>query len=125
MRYLLLCFLCFPMLMAAQSVSSGSESSREEGISESFDGDDTVTSGFWIAPNPSDEFIDIYASGISGEISIHVFTILGKKLYSFRPQGLRDKLLLHEDVTSWLPGTYLVRLEQNGTVLKTMRFIRR
>lgn len=81
---------------------------------------------FWIAPNPSLEFINVYGNGDRPEkLAIHVYTILGRRLYTFHPELQNGGLLLHEDTSRWLPGTYLVRIEADGTVLKTMRFVKR
>lgn len=80
---------------------------------------------YWIAPNPSVDFMDVYTAQASAGLSLHVYSILGKRLYSYKPQGSTGELLHREDVSGWLPGTYLVRVERNGTVLKTMRFVRR
>lgn len=127
MRHILLFFLCFPVILQAQNMAdTGLLSHHTSDASEVMEQENpSDRAGFWIAPNPSEDFMDIYTSGISGEVTIHVFTLVGKKLCSFKPQVLNGDLLLHTDVSSWLPGTYLVRLEQNSTVLKTMRFIRR
>ena len=81
---------------------------------------------FWIAPNPSLEFINIYGNSDRPEnLTVHVYTILGRRLYTFHPELQSSGQLLHEDTSRWLPGTYLVRIEADGTVLKTMRFVKR
>ncbi len=80
----------------------------------------------WIAPNPSTDFLNVYAHGTQGkQVSVHVYSILGRRLYSFDPEMKANDLLLHEDAGTWLPGTYLVRIESDGKVLKTMRFVKR
>ena len=80
----------------------------------------------WIAPNPSSDFLNIHAKARpSDNTTITIYNILGRHLYTLKP-GLQDQTVLHrEDVSNWIPGTYLVRIENNGAVLKTMRFVRR
>jgi peroxiredoxin len=80
----------------------------------------------WIAPNPSNEFLAIYANGQEKEqLRIHVYSILGSRLFTFYPERQSSELLLREDASDWLTGTYLVRVEREDRVLKTMRFVRR
>ncbi len=83
-------------------------------------------SDLWIAPNPSADFLNIYTkSNQAGELSIGVYNILGSRLHVFKPSVQGNALLLREDASTWYPGTYLVRIESNGAVLKTMRFVKR
>ena len=80
----------------------------------------------WIAPNPSVDFLNLYAKAPpTGDITVAVYNILGRRMYSFEPVLEDGSLLLHEDVSTWISGTYLVRIEQAGKVLKTMRFVKR
>ena len=84
------------------------------------------TEDFWIAPNPSPGDLYLYSSGKTSDgILVHVYTMVGTKLHTFRPEELDGKLMLKGDTGSWLPGTYLVQIERNGVVLKTMRFVRK
>lgn len=83
-------------------------------------------SDIWIAPNPSADYLTIYAkSSLVGQVSIGVYNILGSRLHVFKPLVQGNTLLLREDASSWYPGTYLVRIESNGSVLRTMRFVKR
>jgi hypothetical protein len=88
--------------------------------------DQNGKSDLWIAPNPSSDFLNIYSKvNPIGEVSIGVYNILGSRLYVFKPLINGNTLLLREDASSWYPGTYLVRIESNGSVLRTMRFVKR
>jgi hypothetical protein len=85
-----------------------------------------IDHNLWIAPNPSSDFLNIHAKNKpSGKVQISVYNILGRRMYTLKP-GLQEQTLVHrEDVSEWIPGTYLVRIESDGAVLKTMRFVRR
>jgi peroxiredoxin len=88
--------------------------------------DQNGKSDLWIAPNPSSDFLNIYSKvNPVGEVSIGVYNILGSRLHVFKPLINGNTLLLREDASSWYPGTYLVRIESNGSVLRTMRFVKR
>jgi len=80
----------------------------------------------WIAPNPSIDFLNVWAQvPPTGKVSIGIYNILGRRLYAFEPELQDEPLLLHEDASTWISGTYLVRIESDGKVLKTMRFVKR
>ncbi|HLF65583.1 MAG TPA: redoxin domain-containing protein [Saprospiraceae bacterium] len=84
------------------------------------------TSDLWIAPNPSADFLNVYTKvRPAGEISVSVYNMLGNRLHSFKPSVQDQALLVHEDASGWYSGTYLVRIQNNGTVLKTMRFVKK
>jgi peroxiredoxin len=83
-------------------------------------------SDLWIAPNPSQDFLNVYSKRrLPDGVSISVYNLLGSRLNVFTPGLLDQAQILHEEVSTWLSGTYLVRIESNGTVLKTMRFVKR
>jgi hypothetical protein len=81
---------------------------------------------FWIAPNPASDFLSLYsANELEADAIVRIFNIVGRELKTLYPKTTDSETILREDVSSWLPGTYLVRIESNGKVLKTMRFVRR
>jgi peroxiredoxin len=83
-------------------------------------------SDLWIAPNPSDSYLNVYSkTPYDGSVTVSVYNMIGSRLYTFKPQTQANGLLLRQDASSWYSGTYLVRIEHNGIVQKTMRFVKR
>jgi hypothetical protein len=79
----------------------------------------------WIAPNPASDFLNIYAKQRpSGKVTVTLYTLMGERVKTL-PIQEDPSLLVKEDVSALQSGTYLVRIEDNGTVLKTMRFVKR
>jgi hypothetical protein len=81
---------------------------------------------FWIAPNPASDYLNLHSGeGLHADATIRIFSIVGRELKSLHPKESDGDSILKEEVSSWVPGMYLVRIESNGKVLKTMRFVRR
>lgn len=88
--------------------------------------DPTKKADLWIAPNPSPDFLNVYSKiPPTGSVSISVYNMLGSRLHQYKPLIQDNAMILHAEASTWYPGTYLVRIESNGTVLKTMRFVKR
>ncbi len=102
----------------SQSLNHGQQAPGAQG--------DKTLKDLWIAPNPSVDFLNVWTEiPPSGKVSIGVYNILGGRLYTFEPDLHDASILLHEDVSNWISGTYLVRIEDDGKVLKTVRFVKR
>ena len=125
-KSLLLSLCLYPLLHVAPELPVAASDKKTEVMISSDDHEKGDVSEYWIAPNPSSDFLDLYTSVRATDgLTVRVYNIVGKELKVLYPETSGSDMLLHEDATSWLPGTYLVRIEVHGTVLKTMRFVRR
>lgn len=110
----------FADLDAALS-ATGAEKPGISGVSDN--GND---SDLWIAPNPGTDFLNLYSkTRPTGEVKITVYNLLGGRLLTREPLPGSNTQILHEDVSGWQSGTYLVRIESKGVVLKTVRFVKK
>lgn len=122
MRHLITIVLVVPVLFSSTYPHSAM-TNPEKVVGELGTG---LESELWIAPNPASDFLNVYSSITLPEtVTISVHDILGTKRYMFTPTPQDKDQLLHIEVNEWTSGTYLVRIESAGKVLKTMRFVKR
>ncbi len=141
MRLFLLVFFLFPFTAFGQ-ISSDlvlESSTLNSGIQQNFTPTvfhDTPSAGVKfglrkepasvkIHPNPSsmDLYVTLTGSGEVGKVI--VYDILGNIIVrgeSFRLHGGSSSW--SHDVSTWHPGTYVVRVLQDGSVVKSLRFIK-
>jgi hypothetical protein len=77
--------------------------------------------GISVYPNPAKEHLNIEWPGSSGALTVEVFSITGKKVYTtehLQVAGTRLQL----DISAYTPGMYLVRLT-NGNQVVTDKFL--
>jgi thiol-disulfide isomerase/thioredoxin len=105
----------------AAIASTGAEKPLSSGTADA-----QKNASVWIAPNPASDYLNVYLKEKpEGNLMITVYNMIGKLLYEYSPQTPQGTLLHREDVSSWLPGTYLVRVATDDKVLRTVRFVRR
>jgi|GEM_PF-3407099 len=143
MRLLLLTILCFPLVAFAQGLSDFSVAYSPIGIMYELQyhernidddiGDPTVVSRpkkeepatVKVHPNPSssDLYVTLTGNGEKGKVVL--YDILGNVLVEGKTFKLTGGATTwSHNVSAWHSGTYVVRVLQDGLVVKSLRFIK-
>ena len=78
-----------------------------------------------IHPNPSDHTLRVTVNDTGSLGKIQVFDILGKPVLKGKSFDLiKGEATWTHDVSGWKTGTYVVRVFIDGTVVKTLRFVK-
>ncbi len=141
MRLIALVFLCIPLYTIGQETSEFSDVVTSDMTDASDDGQRAASaqvqeggvdfgikgkpSTVEVHPNPSssDLYVTLRGNGNTGKVI--VYDILGNVLVegeSFQLNG--GSHTWSYDVSMWHPGTYVVRVLQDDSVVKSLRFIK-
>ncbi len=78
-----------------------------------------------IHPNPSSSNLYVTLKGSGSDGKVVVYDILGNEIVEGEPFQLTGGSgTWSQNVSSWNPGTYVVRIFQDGEVVKSLRFIK-
>jgi len=77
--------------------------------------------GISVYPNPAKEHLNIEWPGMSGALTIEVFSITGKKVYTADYHSV-DHTIIQLDLAAYAPGMYLLRMV-NGKQGMTKKFL--
>lgn len=103
----------------AAIAATGAEKEGSSGILH-----ETYQNALWIAPNPSSDLLNIYGGDLQHSgVSVSIFDMFGRLVMSGYT-GEDDPVLLREDISGWISGTYLVRVQSEGKMVKTLHFIK-
>jgi hypothetical protein len=72
-----------------------------------------------LSPNPTNGTLRIGLSGWAGAASVAIYNVEGKKVLAFTLNNRKEKVLTH----TLANGVYLARLQANGKIIQTTRFM--
>ncbi len=88
--------------------------------------DPVMQAHLWIAPNPAQNIAAVYSDGISehSEVTVHIYNIVGQQIATIQGSSHTHPQIAGFDTQSWNSGTYLVRIEHDGRIVRTLRLVK-
>ncbi len=83
----------------------------------------TLKAGIDIYPNPAKQQLNIYMNGMSGSSEVKIFDNMGREVLSQHVSDAGNQNVT-VDISSLTNGIYIVKLDNNGTVLKTTKMVK-
>ena len=120
---LLLTCLAYACIGYGQT-SPGQDGSSEPSVAASIK-DKAAETSVTIHPNPSEQYLRVTIKGSGTKGKVLVYDILGKLLLDGEQFDLlAGKATWTHDVSDWRGGTYVVRVLEDESVIKTLRFVK-